>query len=255
MRHDLKECGKHIQQLRKERELTQEQLAEKLNVSQNTIAKIESGLRRPSIDFLLEISEFFNVSTNYLVFGVHTEAVEDASLIYTGIDKHTGENIGLYSTVISREDYDAMAGQLAASMEADAPREDDIPERPIFTNISDYSYDDDEDDRPLSMVAESRSVYGTKRVPIVQSSKPTTGGTYRPSYVPPTPSVPVKKKPLLEVDTSNVHAGTIVTHKAFGTGQVKGVDGSMIIVSFKGVDKKFQFPGAFEQGFLKLDEE
>ena len=51
MRHDLKECGKRIQQLRKERELTQEQLAEKLNVSQNTIAKIESGLRRPSIDF------------------------------------------------------------------------------------------------------------------------------------------------------------------------------------------------------------
>lgn len=80
MRHDLKECGKRIQQLRKERELTQEQLAEKLNVSQNTIAKIESGLRRPSIDFLLEISELFNVSTNYLVFGVHAEAVDDKKL-------------------------------------------------------------------------------------------------------------------------------------------------------------------------------
>lgn len=80
MRHDLKECGKRIQQLRKERELTQEQLAEKLNVSQNTIAKIESGLRRPSIDFLLEISVFFNVSTNYLVFGVHAEDVEDEKL-------------------------------------------------------------------------------------------------------------------------------------------------------------------------------
>ena len=80
MRHNLKECGKRIQQLRKERELTQEQLAEKLNVSQNTIAKIESGLRRPSIDFLLEISEFFNVSTNYLVFGVHAEDVEDEKL-------------------------------------------------------------------------------------------------------------------------------------------------------------------------------
>lgn len=68
MRHDLKKCGKRIQQLRKERELIQEQLAEKLNASQNTIAKIESGLRRPAIDFLLEISELFNVSTNYLMF-------------------------------------------------------------------------------------------------------------------------------------------------------------------------------------------
>ena len=80
MRHDLKECGKRIQQLRKERGLTQEQLAEKLNVSQNTIAKIESGLRRPSIDFLLEISEFFKVSTNYLVFGVHAEDAGDEKL-------------------------------------------------------------------------------------------------------------------------------------------------------------------------------
>ena len=50
------------------------------------------------------------------------------------------------------------------------------------------------------------------------------------------------------------HAGTIVTHKAFGTGQVKGIDGGIIVVVFGGVDKKFQFPGAFEQGFLKLDE-
>ncbi len=88
MRHDLKECGKRIQQLRKERELTQEQLAEKLNVSQNTIAKIESGLRRPSIDFLLEISEFFNVSTNYLVFGVHAEVVEDAKYYTSCMPTH-----------------------------------------------------------------------------------------------------------------------------------------------------------------------
>lgn len=31
---------------------------------------------------------------------------EDASLSYTGIDKHAGEQVGLYSTVLSRVDYD-----------------------------------------------------------------------------------------------------------------------------------------------------
>ena len=76
MRHDLKECGKRIQQFRQEMNLSQEELAEKLNVSQNTIAKIECGLRRPSIDFLIELSMFFNTSMNYLVFGVHPEDVE-----------------------------------------------------------------------------------------------------------------------------------------------------------------------------------
>ena len=46
----------------------------------------------------------------------------------------------------------------------------------------------------------------------------------------------------------------IVMHKAFGHGQVKGIDGGIIVVTFNGIDKMFQFPGAFEQGFLKLEE-
>jgi hypothetical protein len=30
---------------------------------------------------------------------------EDASLIYTGINKHEGEDVGLYDTVLSSDDY------------------------------------------------------------------------------------------------------------------------------------------------------
>ena len=175
---------------------------------------------------------------------------EDASLIYTGIDKHTGEDVGLYSTVISREAYDAMAGQLASSMQADPQRDDDIPERPVFTNLS---YEDDDEDE-LPMVAEPKPKYETKRTPIVQPQKPAAGSTYRPSYVPPTPAPIAPAKPKITVDTSGVHAGTIVTHKAFGTGQVKGIDGAIIVVTFSDGDKRFQFPGAFQQGFLKLDQ-
>lgn len=63
-----------------------------------------------------------------------------------------------------------------------------------------------------------------------------------------------RKESTVHIDTSKAHAGTIVSHKAFGPGQVKGIDGGLIVVVFGGVDKKFQFPGAFEQGFLKLDE-
>ena len=212
-----------------------------------------TGLDVKDFELLVSLNVFNEALMNDAVYKF--KRYEDASLIYTGIDKHTGENVGLYSTVISRADYDAMAGQLAASMTADAPRDDDIPERPVFTNISSYDLDDeDEDDLP--MVAEKPAKYGNvKREPLVQPSKPVSTPTYRPSYVPPTPSVtPVVKKPTVHIDTSKVHAGTIVSHKAFGPGQVKGIDGGLIVVTFAGVDKKFQFPGAFEQGFLKLDE-
>lgn len=117
---------------------------------------------------------------------------EDASLIYTGIDKHSGENIGLYSTVISRADYDAMAGQLAASMTAIDPRDDDIPERTVFMDISRNVQDDEED---LGNVSDPMSKYETKRKPIVAPSKPMSTPTFRPSYVPPAPSItPVTKK-------------------------------------------------------------
>ena len=211
-----------------------------------------TGLDVKDFELLVSLNVFNEALMNDAVYKF--KRYEDASLIYTGIDKHTGENVGLYSTVISRADYDAMAGQLAASMTADAPRDDDIPERPVFTNIS--SYDFDEDEYGLPTVAEKPApVYGTNHNPLVEPSKPVSTPTYRPSYVPPTPSVtPVAKKPTVHIDASKVHAGTIVSHKAFGPGQVKGVDGGLIVVTFAGVDKKFQFPGAFEQGFLKLDE-
>lgn len=78
-----------------------------------------------------------------------------------------------------------------------------------------------------------------------------SGATYRPSFVLPTP-VTVAKKELPKADVSGVKVGVIVKHKAFGDGVVKSIDNSLITVEFGGVDKKFQFPGAFDQGFLKI---
>ena len=206
-----------------------------------------TGLDVKDFELLVSLNVFNESLMNDAVYKF--KRYEDASLIYTGIDKHTGEDVGLYSTVISRADYDAMAGQLAASMTADAPRDDDIPDRPIFTNISSY-FDDDDETEDVPMVAEPKAQYGAKRTPIAQTPKPMVS-TYRPSYVPPTPVAPAPKKETIRVDVSNIKAGSLVSHKAFGIGEVKGIDGAIIVVSFKGVDKKFQFPGAFQNGFLR----
>lgn len=53
--------------LRKKRGLSQEQLAEQLNVSRQAISKWESGLSTPESEKLLLISNYFQVSLDYLL--------------------------------------------------------------------------------------------------------------------------------------------------------------------------------------------
>lgn len=61
--------GSRIRILRKRRGLTQEQLAEKMNVSTPYIAKIENGKQTGPIELAVEFSEFFDVSLDYLLIG------------------------------------------------------------------------------------------------------------------------------------------------------------------------------------------
>lgn len=63
------EFHEKLQELRKSRGLTQEELAEALFVSRTAISKWESGRGYPSIDSLKEISNFFSVSIDDLLSG------------------------------------------------------------------------------------------------------------------------------------------------------------------------------------------
>ena len=69
MYYDQKKSGKRIATLRKQNRLTQEQLAEKLNISTSNLGKLERGLQGLSIDLLIEIGIFFGVSTDYILLG------------------------------------------------------------------------------------------------------------------------------------------------------------------------------------------
>ena len=69
MYYDLKECGARIQALRKEKGMTQEQLATKLNINTDSLGKIERGIKGFSIDLLIEIAVFFDASLDYIVLG------------------------------------------------------------------------------------------------------------------------------------------------------------------------------------------
>jgi len=52
---------------RRKKNLTQTQLSEAIGVSRITINKWEKGKSTPSVEMLLKLSEFFNVSVDYLL--------------------------------------------------------------------------------------------------------------------------------------------------------------------------------------------
>ena len=61
--------GSFLKALRKEKGLTQEQLAEQLGVSARTVSRWETGSNMPDISLLIEIAEFYEVSIPEIVSG------------------------------------------------------------------------------------------------------------------------------------------------------------------------------------------
>lgn len=69
MRFDRTAYGVRIRQLRVNKGLTQEQLAEKVTVSRTCIVKIENGTQGGSIELAVEFAELFHASLDYLLLG------------------------------------------------------------------------------------------------------------------------------------------------------------------------------------------
>lgn len=61
--------GKFIAEKRKEQNLTQEQLAEKLNISKNAVSKWERGLNLPDVSNMQELCGILNITLNELFIG------------------------------------------------------------------------------------------------------------------------------------------------------------------------------------------
>lgn len=63
------EIGNRVRFLRERRGLTLEKLAEKLHCSYSHMSQAERGSRSYSIDLLIDMAEFFDVSLDYLILG------------------------------------------------------------------------------------------------------------------------------------------------------------------------------------------
>lgn len=59
--------GKIIKELRVERKMSQDELAQKLNITQSTVAKYEREDRDLNTDLIIKICKLFNISADYLL--------------------------------------------------------------------------------------------------------------------------------------------------------------------------------------------
>ena len=71
------EFAERLKTLRKQGKLTQAQIAEKLNISQQAYASWERGVKKPTQDNLVKIAQILNVSIDYLVGNSDENLKED----------------------------------------------------------------------------------------------------------------------------------------------------------------------------------
>lgn len=185
-----------------------------------------TGLTVKDFDVLCSIGLFDAEKMNQGIFGFRK--YENSSLSYTGIDKHAGEAVGGWDTVLRREEYEALYSKQQATMTD-------------FEQI---------------LVPEKHQA---KREPAPVVTVP----AHEPSVVVRRPSqkpqaIEKKQEQSPEDKWSEVlervGVGVGVSHKKFGTGTVTwiGADKKYLRVKFEVGEKQFVFPDAFMMGFLTL---
>ena len=176
-----------------------------------------TGLSVKDFDILCSIGLFDPEKMNQGIFGFRK--YENSSLNYTGIDKHEGESVGGWDTVLRREEYEALYSKQQATV----------------TDLSDA----------IISATEAKTAPESSA-----SSKIDTNSAKK------TVNPEKQEKPQIDWEyiLADVGTGTIVKHKMFGEGTVVWMDKAKkyIRIKFKNGEKQFVFPDAFIGGFLSL---
>ena len=77
---DQMKIGAYLKELRKEKNLTQEQIAEKFGVSQRSVSRWENGNTMPNISVLIELADYYGVDLREILNGERKENHMDADL-------------------------------------------------------------------------------------------------------------------------------------------------------------------------------
>ena len=180
-----------------------------------------TGLSVEDFNMLCSIGVFNAPLMNDAIFKF--KRYEDASLTYTGIDKHANDEVGGWDTTIRKSQYEKLFYNQQDSM-----------------NEVDYS--------AYSKVAAPNEDKQIKSKTDVNTQ------VVKPAAVTQTTSSrPFDKNAELMAKLERVTVGSIVFHKKFGKGTVVKLNSNdrYIYIKFALGEKKFVFPDAFVMGFLE----
>ena len=91
---DLVKTGAFLKELRKEKNITQEQLAEEMGVSRRTVSRWETGSNMPDMDILIDISDFYEVDLREILDGERKSEQMDKEMKDTVLKVAEYENEG-----------------------------------------------------------------------------------------------------------------------------------------------------------------
>ena len=178
-----------------------------------------TGLSVEDFNMLCSLGVFNAPLMNDAIFKF--KRYEDASLTYTGIDKHANDEVGGWDTTIRKTQYEKLFYNQQSSMTA--VDSSSYSSQPVIAKVV------REESKPISQ----------------QPAKETV------TVVPPSKPSPPQD---VEVQLEAVDVDSVVVHKKFGRGIVVRIDKNVkfIHVKFAFGEKKFIFPDAFLMGFLEI---
>ena len=87
--------GVRLKEIRKHFDLTQDEFAQKLDLSKSFVGKIEAGFQQPSATIMVKLFEIFNVSLDWLLTGRGQMFIMPEDHYLYNLDNKTIEILGL----------------------------------------------------------------------------------------------------------------------------------------------------------------
>lgn len=87
------EFHERLKAVREEKEIKQNEAAEKVGIRNNTLSSYESGVRKPDYDTLIKLADLYGVSIEYLLRGKIEKAEETGNLFFFDMEGLSNEEI------------------------------------------------------------------------------------------------------------------------------------------------------------------